>query len=452
MTKLKILVAEDDPMAQELMAGQLTGHRVDFAADAGTAQEKLASGKHDICFIDLKLGEKDSFSGLALIAAAKAKGAYSVVMSGHDAQEVVDKAYALGCDDFHAKGSEKTGVGAVLARFLNKRQDYAQRNLFKQGFITEDAETRAGILEALNYASANLPVLILGPSGTGKTNLARIIHEHSGRRGEFVAINCSALTDELLEAELFGFKKGAFTGATENRKGKLLAADQGTLFLDEIGSMSVKIQTKLLKAIEERSFYPLGSDKPETSQFRVISATLEDLPSLIKTGKLRFDFFQRIHGVTIELKPLARRKCDVFPLISFFTRGGGRRLSFEASAKETLLKHHWPGNIRELKTLVELLISGHEGPVTRDVVVHLLAKLSIDVIGRDFVTEEQYRFALDNGLNALVDKIVDTVIKRNLTERAGNKSRVLEALDIANRILYKSLNRGARQPDRIATP
>lgn len=440
MQKLQILVIEDDLLAQKVMSAQLKEHSVDFARDAAAARLKLETDKPDICFIDLELGDGGAASGLDLISLAVSKRIYSVVMSGHNSESIVERAYELGCNDFYSKGNEETNVGGVLARFLKREQKSESDNLFTERFVTDDPGTRALVHDALKYAASDLPLLILGPSGTGKTNLARIIHDHSGRAGQFVSINCAAYTEDLLEAELFGYRKGAFTGAGDSRKGKLLAADRGTLFLDEIGSMSLGMQTKLLKAIEERAFYPLGSDRPETSQFRIISATLEDLQSLIKGGRLRFDFFQRIHGLTLELKPLAQRGADVFPLISYFTRGG-KHLSFANDAKERLLRYDWPGNIRELKKLVDLLAAGHEGRVTLETVNRLLSTVLREEKAEGFVTDEQYRLALKMGLDGAMDRFVDGIVARSMDENDGKKTKVLEELNISTRILYASLKR-----------
>lgn len=440
MLRLKILVVEDDPLARKLMEAKMGGHALDFAADLAEGRRKLENGRHHVCFIDLNLGPKDDCSGLGLIPVAAAQGVYTVVMSGHDSEKVVEKAYALGCDDFYAKGNEETNVAAVLSRFFQRREKIGHDDIFSQRFVTEDPATRQTITEALKYAASELPVLILGPSGTGKTSLARIIHDRSGRSGEFVAINCSAYTEDLLEAELFGYRKGAFTGAGDSRKGKLLAADEGTLFLDEIGAMSLKMQAKLLKAIEEQTFYPLGADKPETSRFRIISATLEDLQALIKAGRLRFDFFQRIHGLTIDLKPLAQRKSDVFPLIAFFNRAG-KRLSFSAEAKEELLRHDWPGNIRELKKFVDLLVAGQEGRVLPETVGKLLRTVVAQEGAAEFLSDEQYRFILRHGLEKATERFVDTAIRRCLAEQAGKKTKVLSTLGISTRLLYASLKR-----------
>lgn len=443
MPRLSILVVEDDPLARKVMADHLCDHTVEFASDKDSAREKLRSNRPDLCFVDLKLGSEEGCSGLEIIPLAAARNIYTVVMSGHDADHYVEKAYGLGCNDFYAKGNEASNVEEVLSRFQRRRKYHHLDRIFEESFVTQDPETRAGVSEVLKYATSDLPVLILGPSGTGKTSLARIIHDHSGRSGDFVAINCSAQPEDLLEAELFGYAKGAFTGANGDRRGKLLLADNGTLFLDEIGSMSLKMQAKLLKAIEEKTFYPVGSERPETSRFRIISATLEDLQGLIKDGKLRFDFFQRIHGMTVSLKPLAGRKDDIFPLIARLT-AGERKLSFSSDAKEQILRHGWPGNVRELKKFVELLAAGQEGRITGEGVERVLKTLSVEENGK-FVSEDQYRFALQNGLEAAVNRFIDSIINRNLEKNAGIRRKVLADLGIATRLLYNSLERFNRR-------
>ena len=449
MSKLSILVVDDDPLARKILGNNLGDHAVDFAENSRSAIKKLATGGHDLCFIDLKLGE-EGFSGLELIPAAKASGIYSVVMSSHAKEAFIDRAYALGCDDFYAKGNERENVGKILARCLTRRRNSNNGSVFKNEFITEDPETQNAVTEVLGLAGLEIPVLILGPSGSGKTRLAHLIHQHSRRAGQFVAVNCSTGPEELLEAELFGYHKGAFTGAVENRQGKLLLADQGTLFLDEIGAMSPKMQAKLLKAIEERAFYPLGSETPCFSRFRLLSATLENLQDLVKSGKMRFDFFQRIHGLTLDLKPLSHRKGDIFPLISFLTRKE-RKLSFSLEAKEKILGYDWPGNVRELAKFVELLSAKADGRVSAEAVGKIISSNLLEK-AKSLIPDEHYRFALEHGLKKAAERFVDLVIARCLDENNGVKTKVLSDLKIATGLLYRSLLRRARPGSGRARP
>jgi len=437
MEKLNILVLEDDRLAQKVMTAQLAGHNAETAGDLKTALKKIDEGRYDMGFFDLMLGPDDDYSGLKAIAAAAAKGVYCVVVSSSDSEKIIDRAYELGASDFYAKGNEESNVAEILRKFIQNRRAARASDIFASAFITGDPETRAAAAEALKYAPTDLPLMILGPSGTGKTSLAKLLHEHSGRDGAFVSINCSAYTDDLLEAELFGYRKGAFTGAADSRRGRLLEAHRGTLFLDEIGTMSMNMQMKLLKAVEERTFHPLGADKPEHSDFRIISATLEDPQDLIARGKMRFDLFQRVHGYTVNLKPLARRPGDVFLLAQHFTKGG-KRLSFTAEAKAYMGAYPWPGNIRELKKFVDLVSSGPGGRIGLEEAKKHLSGQQGAARG---AADELYVYALEHGLEAALQKVSDDVITRNLRENGGVRTRTLDDLKISTRLLYATLKR-----------
>ncbi len=444
MDKLKILVIEDDRLAQAVMGKHLAANLPDFASDMRTAEKLLKTNKYDICFVDLKLGRDDDYSGLKLLPIVRKSRAYPVVMSSSDDEETINKAYALGCKDFYVKGNEAQNIKAVIDKYTRSKSPQTLDDIFSTQVITVDTATRAMVTEAIKYAPTDIPVMLLGPSGTGKTRIARVIHEHSARQGEFVAINCAAYSEDLLEAELFGYKKGAFTGAYDNRKGKLAQANNGTLFLDEIGSMSQNMQTKLLKAIEEKTFYPVGSDKPEHSSFRIISATLEDVQQLIAKGKMRFDFFQRIHGFTLTLKPLCQRKEDILPLIADFSKGG-KRLAFEQDAKTFLLNYDWPGNVRELKKFVEMVSAG-DGLVTLEMVQgHIASRMRMEApqaaAADGMLTNQQYEYAMNKGLNEALDRFAWEIIKRNLSTNNGRKARTLEQLKISTRLLYSTLNK-----------
>lgn len=455
MEKLNILVLEDDKLAQKIMAAQLTGHKLDMAGDLKSALGYLSRERYDIGFFDLMLGPDDDYSGLKAIKTAAEKGLYCVVVSSSDSEDVIDRAYELGARDFYAKGNEESNVADIIRKFVQNRKLDAGTDVFESAFVTEDEETRAAVTEALRYAPTDLPVMILGPSGTGKTSLARVIHDRSGRPGAFVAINCSAYTEDLLEAELFGYKKGAFTGAGEARKGRLLEAHKGTLFLDEIGTMSPNMQMKLLKAIEEKTFHPLGSERAETSDFRVISATLEDPKELIARGRMRFDLFQRVQGYTIKIKPLAERTCDIFPLIRHFTKGG-RRLSFTAEARAMMQEYKWPGNAREVKKFVDLVCCGPEGRI--DGVIagrHLkprgFANAAIEAAPASPAAaaprpacgggDELYALAVKDGLQAALDKVAEEIILRNLAGNGGKRTKTMADLKISTRMLYSVLKK-----------
>jgi DNA-binding NtrC family response regulator len=440
MEKLNIFVLEDDKLAQKVMAAQLAGHGVETAGDLAGALKKLETGRYDIGFFDLMLGPSDDYSGLKAIAAAAARGVYCVVVSSSDSDEIIDRAYELGARDFYAKGNEESNVSEILRKFEQSRKAAGAADIFGSAFITGDPALKAMVTEALKYAPSELPILLLGPSGTGKTSLAKVLHERSGREGAFVSINCSAYTEDLLEAELFGYRKGAFTGAADSRKGRLLEAHKGTLFLDEIGTMSLNMQTKLLKAIEERSFYPLGSEKPERSEFRIISATLENPQDLITAGKMRFDLFQRVHGFTVDLKPLCERPADIFLLARHFMKAG-RRLAFTAEAKERMESYSWPGNVRELKKFIDLLSSGAEGRVGLETVRRHLKNQPVKPAARGGALDAVYADALARGLEAALEKISDEIIARNMRENDGVRTKTMTDLKISTRLLYASLKR-----------
>jgi len=439
MNKLNVLVVDDDALARKVMGNHLKAHAVDFAEDKAGALKKIGENRYDVGFFDLMLGPGDDYSGLDIVSAAVERGVYPVVVSSSDSDEIVEKAYLRGCRDFYAKGNEEANVCDILRRYIHSRAAVKPEEIFSSRFVTADPATRATVLDALKYAPTDLPMLILGPSGSGKTALAGIIHDYSGRAGAFVAINCAAYTEDLLEAELFGYRKGAFTGADGSRKGRLLEADKGTLFLDEIGSMSLNMQTKLLKAIEEKTFHPVGSDKPEKSEFRIISATLDDPQRLIASGKMRFDLFQRIHGYTVTLPPLCRRPADIFPLIAHFTRNN-RRLAFAPEAKAAMQSYAWPGNIRELRKFVELLSGGETGRIAAEAVNRRLKNSGVQAREHGSGGNDKlYSLALSEGLDAVIKRVSEDIIRRNLAENGGNKTKTMDALKISTRVLYASL-------------
>jgi two-component system nitrogen regulation response regulator GlnG len=444
--KLKILVVEDDKLFKKILLNKLSKHNIDSSENYKDALNKINSNKYDIAFIDLRLGENDDYSGLKLIPVSVSKNIYTVVMSASEEDEIVNKAYSLGCMDYYGKDLDSNDIDRIIDRYIKNVRTEQNLNPFKNEFITYDEQILKQLDELLQYSSTNIPILILGETGTGKTKLAEVIHKYSQRKGNFVPINCSSYTEELLEAELFGYKKGAFTGAYEDKKGKLLEANNGTLFLDEIGTITNEMQTKLLKVIEEKKFYPLGSNKLEHSDFRIISATNEDIEKLVSSGKLRFDFFQRIHGFTIKLKPLSERKKDIFPLIKHFS--GIRKLAFSNEARKFIEDYSWPGNIRELKKFVEMLLVKSKGIIDLNTVKECLNQnlntmkdnKNDDYENLGFVTEKQYNYALKYGLPNAIDRFAKEIILRNLSINK-TKTKTMSELKISTRFFYSILKR-----------
>lgn len=435
MNRIKVLIVEDDLLLQKIVAKNIKSGHIEFASDKYEAFKKLKNSDYDICFADLMLGENDEYSGLEIVKEAKKKNIYTVVMTSSGNKDTINKAYSYGADDYYLKGNESKVIDTVFRKFFNSNKINLDKDkIFCGQFITKDLDLQMEILNILKFSYDNIATLILGPTGSGKTALARLIHDYSLRKGSFIDINCSAYNEELLEAELFGYKKGAFTGADEDRSGKLKQADGGTLFLDEIGAMSLLMQQKLLKAIEEKSFYPVGSNRKEYSDFKIISATLEEPDKLLKEKKMRQDFYNRINGLKIYLKPLNRRNLDIFPLIEHFTKDK-KQLAFSNDAADFILRYQWPGNIRQLKNFVDYFASYSKGVIDRHDIEKYLEKgansaesaLNTDLNGKS--------------LDDYLDEIAYQIIRKELENSAGKVTSVLKKLKISTRRFYSILNK-----------
>jgi two-component system NtrC family response regulator len=282
-------------------------------------------------------------------------------------------------------------------------------------------------------AGSELSATIAGETGTGKSVIARAIHQGSGRaKGPFVVVNCGALPETLLESELFGHQKGAFTGAFQERKGKILSAHGGTLFLDEVATLSLAAQSKLLQALEEKQFDPLGGDRPVRADIRVIAATNEDLGEAVKSGKFRKDLYYRLQVLSLRVAPLRERKEDIPLLIDhFLRRPDGTGIPVAPEAMNCLLGHDWPGNVRELENVLKAASAG----------------LKNGILSRDNLTEAVRGTAKPNGLcpgggDALKDKV--SVFEKCLIEEAlrrtrGNVAKAARELSCPHRSLKRKL-------------
>lgn len=360
-----VLVVDDEPGIRELLAQILVdeGYTVATVATGEEALGALSKEIFDVVLLDVQL---PGLNGLEILRQLKASGnrVPVVMISGHATVEQAAEAVREGAADFLEKplGLERVlvTVGNVLERSrLAQRLQEEEEEVELTGVSPAIQELRRQILLA---APTDSRVLITGPNGSGKEVVARLLHRHSRRAtGPFVAINCAAIPGELIESELFGHSKGAFTGAIEAKRGKFELADGGTLFLDEVGDMSLLTQAKVLRVLQEASFTRLGGSQEIRVDVRVIAATNKDLEGEIAAGRFRQDLFFRLNVIPLRVPALAERPEDVPLLLETFMRKLGTRMGvrpkrFSPQALEALATYSWPGNVRELRNLVERLL------------------------------------------------------------------------------------------------
>jgi DNA-binding NtrC family response regulator len=362
-----ILIVDDEPAARYGLRRALESkYRIAEADSAEAARDALLTEKPDLVLLDVVLPGQD---GLSFLKMLRDQGSVTPVLmvSALDAAKTAVDALRLGAADYLVKGFELDELRQRVANLLKlasleQENDSLRRQLATEGqfgaMIGRSEEMRRAFEIADRVAPTDSTVLILGESGTGKDLLAQEIHARSPRAGKpFVAVNCAALPETLIESELFGYERGAFTGAAQQRHGKFEQAHGGTLFLDEIGDMNPVTQAKVLRALENRTIERLGSSQTIPVDVRVISATHRDLPGEIRSGKFREDLFYRLRVVTIELPPLRSHKGDVSILADAFLKMHGARLNRVAhlnkEALAALEAYDWPGNVRELKNALE---------------------------------------------------------------------------------------------------
>ncbi len=360
----RIMVVDDDKDALEVYRTRLNhaGFDVEVAESAEQALSRVKKFDPGLIVTDVRMSGMTGLDLLSKIREAM-EGVYVVVMTGHDDMETAVTAMKSGAFDFLVKPVDPKVLQALAERCFRELDED------NEGPDTEDEEVslQSGqligrdpqmveIYKTIGVLARNrATVLIRGETGTGKEVIARAIHQHSAFSGEpFIAVNCTALTDTLLESELFGHTKGSFTGAISARKGYFELAGEGTIFLDEIGDTSPDFQTKLLRVLQERSFYPVGGEEPRTTHARVIAATHQPVEQLIKEGRFREDLYFRLKVVEIAVPPLRDRPGDI-PLIANALLGRVREETHREvyrisdAALENLLSYNWPGNIRELE-------------------------------------------------------------------------------------------------------
>jgi DNA-binding NtrC family response regulator len=369
MQPLRILVVDDEPAQRELIGGFLgkLGHEVLLAASGARGLDEVRASRVDLVLSDCRM---PGMTGPDLLREIKAVNPEIplILMTAYGTVETAVQAMKDGAADYLTKPLDLEELTLRIARVSEQarlttavaelRRQLVERHRL-EGIVGESGRMQEvlGLVERVAPSSAT--VLIRGESGTGKELIARALHFNSPRAaGPLVTLNCAALPEQLLESELFGHERGAFTGAVAQRKGRFEQADGGSLFLDEIGDLSPSLQVKLLRVLQERQFDRVGGSKTLAVDVRVIAATNKDLEAAMRAGTFREDLYYRLNVVTIQIPPLRERREDIPPLLEHFLRkftAKNRRMvtGFTAAARDALLKYDYPGNVRELENLIE---------------------------------------------------------------------------------------------------
>jgi DNA-binding NtrC family response regulator len=468
-TQKHLLLVEDEAPLREAIAEQLgdRGYRVEQADCGEAAIAKLADFAFDIIVTDLRLPGVD---GSAVVEAAVERYPHiiAIVVTGYGTVKDAVEAIKRGAWDFVSKPFQIDELLHVLDAALEQRRLKSENAYLRaqleeryrfEGIIGKSRPMKLLFQLLETIAPTNSTILITGETGTGKEVIARAIHHNSPRRmHRFVALNCSAIPETLLEAELFGHVRGAFTGAVGNRQGRMEQAHKGTLFLDEVGTMSVALQMKLLRVLQEREFERVGESNTTKVDVRIIAATNTDLSRMVAEGHFREDLFYRLNVIPVQLPPLRERKEDVPLLVQHFldklreergTRPPGERerratdraITVSQEAMRRLMAYHWPGNVRQLENVIERAVALTAGRTQIDV-RELPAEIQQS---QEMVLTSAVALPEDGvDLDAFVANIERELIERSLERTGGNKGQAAKLLHLKRTTLVEKLKRFAK--------
>ncbi|HEY2843446.1 MAG TPA: sigma-54 dependent transcriptional regulator [Bryobacteraceae bacterium] len=440
--KQTILVIEDEEKHRRVIGLHLSSEGYGVKG-VGTAEEALKlAGDADLVLTDLKLPGMD---GLALLEKLRSQNEHLpvIVMSAFGTVEIAVEAMKKGAVDFIPKPFSLEHLSVVVVKALEVRklrdENRELREALGQRYQFENIIGRSAAMQDIfatitRVAGTRATVLLAGESGVGKDMIARAIHQHSPRKDRpFVKINCTAIPENLMESELFGYEKGAFTGANTSKPGKFEQADTGTVFLDEIGDVPGSIQVKLLRVLQEREFERLGSNKTMHTDVRVVAATNVDLRAALEQGTFREDLYYRLNVVPIDIPPLRERKEDIPYLVEYFAKKFNGEIS--EGAMERLMSYHWPGNVRELENVVERSILLAAGPRLE------AGEVKIDTAPRRQAAAGGQDHFLPEGMT--LDQYEQSVIREALKRANGNKSQAARLLGLTrNALRYRLAQMG----------
>ena len=437
-----VLLVDDEPKILRALERALTeeGHEVVASTNARDAQRHLAARFFDVLVVDNMMPDMTGIDLLRDLAASGSDRPQAVVMTAYASIESAIEAMRLGAFDYLQKPFEVDELLVVVRRALEHgRLRLQHRYLLSEreedyghyGFVGRSPRVLRLLREVELVAASKSTVLITGETGTGKELLARAIHDRSEQRDRpLVKVSCAAIPETLLESELFGHVRGAFTGALTSKKGKFALADGSTIFLDEIGTMSTPLQAKLLRVLQEREFEPLGAERSQTVDVRVIAATNRNLPQMVTEGTFLEDLFYRLNVIPLEIPPLRERREDIPPLVDHFirkhaTRAGKRIDRLGDGLVDLLVAHDWPGNVRELENTIERAVVLSTG---QEIVAELIRPLSPGASPPpDGIP------GLD--LHRNIDWVERETVKRALGRSSGVKKEAAELMGISQRAL-----------------
>ncbi len=450
MKSMDIIVIDDEPAIRQILTAHLSraGYNVVQAANGLSAFELLSKGDIDAAICDIKMPD---ISGIELVRRARAAGIDTsfIMMTAFASVDTAIEAIQAGAADYMIKPVRNEEVLHRLVKIADMRGLRAENRVLRSLVLgkKKDLFTFASApmreLERLidKVSPTDSTVLVTGESGTGKGVIARRIHQQSPRADEpFIPVNCGALPENLMESELFGHTKGAFTGADRARKGLFLEADKGTIFLDEIGELPLLLQVKLLHVIEEKSIRPVGSEQAKRADVRIIAATNRDLAQMVAEGRFREDLYFRLSVFHVHSPPLRDRQQDIPGLVRFLLESGARRLLegapilVDPEVEKLLIAYEWPGNVREMENVVDrALIMADEGHVT-------CADLPPQITKGTCVGTSK-AIALDSGdnLREQVRSFESALISKAISDADGDRRVAAQKLGIGLSSLYRKL-------------
>jgi two-component system NtrC family response regulator len=439
-----LLIVEDDEGLQRQLKWAYEGYEVVLAGNREAAIEALRLHEPAVVTLDLGLppdpdGTSEGFETLSQILKLK-PDTKVIVASGHGARESMLKAIGLGAYDFYRKPVDIDELGLIVARAFHVADIEAENRRLEQagggqvlGSIISSAPEMLKVGKTIErVATADVSVMLLGASGTGKELLARAVHEKSGRKGEFIAINCAAIPETLLEAELFGYERGAFTGAVKSNVGKIEMAEGGTLFLDEVGDIPLALQVKLLRFLQERVIERIGGRQPIAVDTRIVCATHQDLDAMTADGRFREDLYYRLAEIVVKIPSLSERPGDAVLLARHFVNRFSKELntkvqSLSADAVAAVDAYGWPGNVRELENRIKRAVIMADGKsVSAD---------DLDLPGS--VNAAEAEIALN--LRAARETADRKAIRQALSRTENNISGAAKLLGISRPTLYDLL-------------